>query len=133
MDPECVFCKIVEGKIPAYKVYEDADFIAFLDIRPLFKGHTLVIPKKHFRWVQEVEPFGVYWEFVKKVTNAITKATVSDHVNYVTLGQAVPHAHVHIVPRHKNDGGKEIPDWGKDIKLTNEEMKQMAGKIEKEI
>lgn len=130
---DCVFCKIVEGKIPSYNVYEDPDFLAFLDINPLFKGHTLVIPKKHFRWVYEVEHFGKYWEVAKKVTNAVIKAIGADHVNYFTLGYMIPHAHIHIVPRRADDGGKEIPNWDKLIKLTDTEMRNISDKIRKEL
>ncbi len=133
MEETCVFCKIVKGEIPSYKVYEDEDFLAFLDIKPLANGHTLVIPKKHFRWVHEVEPFGKYWEVVKKVTVAMLKAFGSDHVNYVTLGQAVPHAHVHIVPRKPNDNMPEMPDWSKDIKPTEAEMKEVSDMISRNI
>jgi histidine triad (HIT) family protein len=104
-----------------------------LDIKPLTKGHTLVIPKKHFRWVQDVEPFGKYWEVAKKVTNAITKVFNSDHVNYVTLGHAVPHAHIHVVPRYQNDGMGELPDWSKDIKFSDNEMKEISDNIAKAI
>lgn len=130
---DCVFCKIVKGEIPFYKVYEDKDFLAFLDIKPLNQGHTLVIPKKHFRWVQDVEPFGKYWEAIKKITLAITKAFNSDHVNYVTLGHAVPHAHVHIVPRYLNDGMSELPDWSRDLKFSDSEMKDISDKIKSAI
>ena len=60
----CIFCKIVSGEIPSYKVYEDNEFMAFLDVRPLNLGHTLVIPKKHYRWVWDVPNIGEYYEVV---------------------------------------------------------------------
>jgi histidine triad (HIT) family protein len=130
---DCVFCKIVKGEIPSYKVYEDTNFVAFLDIHPLSKGHTLVVPKKHFRWVQNVEPFGKFWEVAKKITNAITKAFSSDHVNYITVGESVFHSHIHIVPRYKNDNLGELPDWSKDIKFSDAEMKGISDKIKENI
>jgi histidine triad (HIT) family protein len=130
---DCVFCKIIKGEIPSYKVYENAEFLAFLDIKPLNKGHVLVIPKKHFRWVQDVEPFGKYWEVTKKITKAITEAFGSDHANYVTLGNAVAHAHIHIVPRYSDDGMGELPDWTRDLKFSDSEMKDISGKIVKAI
>ena len=71
---DCIFCKIVSGKIPCYKVYEDENFLAFLDIRPLNLGHTLVIPKKHFRWVWDVPNIGEYFEVVCKIAVAEQKA-----------------------------------------------------------
>ncbi|MFC1625925.1 HIT family protein [Patescibacteria group bacterium] len=133
MSKNCVFCKIVEGKIPCYKVYEDDNFMAFLDIKPISKGHVLVISKKHFRWVEDVEPFEEYWMIAKKITTGIKKALLSDHVNYVTFGEGVPHAHIHIVPRFTNDNLGEVPDWTRDIKLTEEEMKVISEKIRQNV
>ena len=130
---DCIFCKIAKGEIPSYKVYEDADFMAFLDIKPLAQGHSLIIPKKHFRWVQDVVPFERYWKVAGKVTWGILNGLKSDHVNYVTLGDAVPHAHIHIVPRYVDDDLGAVPDWTKDKKFDAREMKEIAEKIKKEI
>ncbi|MEI7463544.1 MAG: HIT domain-containing protein, partial [Candidatus Taylorbacteria bacterium] len=63
--PSCIFCKIINKEIPANIIYEDADFLAFLDIRPLSPGHMLVIPKKHYRWVWDVPNVGEYFEVVR--------------------------------------------------------------------
>lgn len=101
---DCVFCKIVKGEIPSYKVYEDADFFAFLDIRPLNVGHTLVIPKKHERWVWDVENIGTYFEAARKIVLAQKKAFNTDYVVSVIYGEEVPHAHIWLVPRLDNDG-----------------------------
>jgi len=130
---DCVFCKIVRGDIPAYKVYEDADFIAFLDIKPINKGHVLVISKEHYRWTWEVPEFGRYWEVVKKITTALITSLSAERVQYITLGEAVPHAHVHIVPRYKNDGLKPLPDWDKTKEFSADEMKNISDKIRKQI
>ena len=70
----CIFCKIIKGDIPSHKVYEDENYFAFLDIRPLNPGHTLVIPKKHYRWVWDVENIGEYYEITSKIANAIKKS-----------------------------------------------------------
>ncbi|MCX6705850.1 MAG: HIT domain-containing protein, partial [Candidatus Woesebacteria bacterium] len=70
----CIFCKIVKGEIPCYKVYEDNNFLAFLDIKPLTRGNSLLISKKHYRWVYDVPDFGSYWEAAKKVALATIKA-----------------------------------------------------------
>lgn len=126
---DCIFCKIVKEELPSYKVYEDSSFVAFLDIKPLNKGHVLVIPKKHFRWVQNVEPFIEFWKVADIVTKAITKSLGSDHVNYVTLGNAVHHAHIHIIPRYVNDGMAELPDWTRNLEFTPDEMKDISDKI----
>ncbi|MEM1535479.1 MAG: HIT family protein [Candidatus Pacearchaeota archaeon] len=129
----CIFCKIVAGEIPCYKVYEDSNYLAFLDINPRNPGHTLVIPKKHYRWVWDVEDIAGYYQVVGKIANAIRKALATDWVVSLVLGEEVPHAHVWLVPRFKNDG------HGGSIKLDNiksiskEEMQEIADKIRKAI
>ena len=95
---DCIFCRIVRGEIPAEKVYEDADFLAFLDIRPLSPGHTLVIPKAHARWVWDVEPIGPYFERVQKIARAIQKAFGTEEVHSKIFGEEVPHAHIWVFP-----------------------------------
>ncbi len=94
----CLFCQIIKGELPAYKVYEDHEFLAFLDIKPFNKGHTLVIPKKHFRWVIEVDNFNGYWQTAGKIARAIMKAFTPDTIAFVTWGFEVPHAHIHLMP-----------------------------------
>ena len=108
---DCVFCKIIAGQIPAQKVYEDADTLAFLDIAPTNKGHTLVIPKKHFVTIEDTPP-----EVLEKVAVTLGKVARAVHLgtacegynvqqsNYPAGGQVVPHLHFHIVPRFSNDG-----------------------------
>src|SRR3989344_146304 len=103
MNQTCIFCQIVKGKIPAMIVYEDKDFMAFLDIRPLTRGNTLVIPKKHHRWVIDVADFGAYWQVAKTVGLAISKAFQPDWVCFLTLGLEVDHAHIRVIPRYKDD------------------------------
>ena len=128
---DCIFCKIVKGEIPCYKVYEDDDFIAFLDIKPINEGHTLVIPKKHYRWVWDVNNFGDYWEFAGKVAKRLIKNLNAEIVNFVTMGKDVPHAHIHIVPRYMGDGLGEVPDGSKSKNFTKEEMNGILSKINK--
>jgi histidine triad (HIT) family protein len=98
MNVDCLFCRIVKGEVPCYKIYEDEKFLAFLDAFPLTPGHTLVIPKQHFRWVWDVEPAGEYFEVIKKVANQFRKVLSEDFLPSVTLGEAVPHAHYHLLP-----------------------------------
>jgi len=95
----CIFCKIAKGEAPAYKVYEDEKYLAFLDIFPRVKGHVMVIPKTHYRWVYDVPDFGEYWETVLKVTKALQKTLKPKFINYITYGMDVPHAHIHVLPQ----------------------------------
>ena len=91
---DCIFCKIVAGEIPSHTVYEDAHFIAFLDIRPLSPGHTLVIPKSHVRFVWNVPQIGNYFEVVQKIAHALQKTTGTEEIYSKVIGEEVPHAHV---------------------------------------
>lgn len=133
MPPDCIFCSIVEGKLPCYKVYEDGSFLAFLDIKPRNPGHCLIIPKKHHVWVWDVPNIGEYYEVVGKVANALKKALKTDWVVSLVWGEEVPHAHVWLVPRFKDDG--IIFPFKKNTikKLSEKEMKEIAQKIKKEI
>ena len=94
----CIFCRIVKGQIPSHKVYEDNDFLAFLDINPQSPGHVQVIPKKHCRWVWDVENFGEYFEIVKKIALAQQKAFKTKWILSKIVGDEVEHAHVWIYP-----------------------------------
>jgi histidine triad (HIT) family protein len=126
---ECVFCKIVNKELPAFTVYEDENFMAFLDIRPMNPGHTLIIPKKHYEWTWEVENFGDYFEVAKKVALAAMKALDSRMVNFLTAGLGVPHAHIHVVPRFENDGHGELPSFSNVKQISEVEMREIAEKI----
>jgi len=122
---ECVFCQIVKGKLPSYKIYEDRDFLAFLDINPLALGHTLVIPKVHYRWVYDVPNFGAYWQVALQVTQVLQKVLQPYFITYVTHGLEVKHAHIHIIPRSKN----EIAFIPKKKKITPEKLQALQVKI----
>jgi len=128
---DCLFCKIVKGEIPSYKVYEDKEFIAFLDIGPINKGHTLIVPKKHsetFMHMNEDE-LGKVMHVIQKIANAIMKATKADGFNLMlnnqkAAGQVIGHTHFHIIPRFHGDGFKH---WAQGkykkneaVKITNE-------------
>lgn len=95
---DCIFCLIASGKISCHKVFENNDFIGFLDISPVVEGHTLIIPKKHFRWVHEVEEFGKFWEVAQKVAKTQIKILKAPTVIFATAGIEVPHAHIHVLP-----------------------------------
>lgn len=125
MDNNCIFCKIVKKKLPSYQVYEDNNFLAFLDIYPRVEGHTLVIPKKHYRWVYDVPNFKDYWEVVLKITNKMKISLSPYFITYVTHGLEVPHAHIHILPRKKEET-EYIPEVKK---VSQENLQKIAKKI----
>lgn len=125
----CIFCKIVKGEIPSYKIYEDNNFYAFLDIRPLNLGHTLVIPKKHERWVWDVDNVGDYFEVTKKIALAQKEAFNTDWVVSMIFGEEVPHAHIWLVPRFDNDGHGGSIDTKNIKSFSDEEMKAAQVKI----
>lgn len=115
MSPDCVFCKIVKGEIPSHKVHEDAATFAFLDIHPLARGHTLVVPKRHAARLQDVDPksLGPLFAAVHALTPRVCKAVKAPAATIAIndgreSGQEVPHLHVHIVPRTAGDGAGPI-------------------------
>jgi histidine triad (HIT) family protein len=103
----CVFCKIVIKEIPAEIVYEDNDFLAFLDIHPQSPGHTQVIPKEHYRWVWEVPNAGEYFELAKKIALALGKTFNTDFILSRIVGDEVEHAHIWVFPNREVKGDKE--------------------------
>ena len=129
----CIFCKIIAGDIPSYKVYENDNFFAFLDIIPRNLGHTLVIPKKHYRWVWDVENIGDYYEVVKKIANAIKRACNTDYVVSTVFGEEISHAHVWLIPRYENDGHGDAIDLKNVKKFSKNEMEEIAEKIKQQI
>lgn len=115
----CIFCKIVAKEIPAHVVYEDADFLAFLDIHPQSPGHVQVIPKKHYRWVWDVTNVGDYFEVVRKVAKAQQKAFSTEWILSKIVGDEVPHAHIWIFPSNKVDADKNDFEGNKKKILAN--------------
>ena len=111
---DCIFCKIVAGDVPSHKVYEDEQFLAFLDIRPLSPGHTLVIPKEHHRWVwdlpagRQASPnSGEYFEVAQKIAKAQQKAFGTQWILSKIVGDEVPHAHIWVFPSDEAQGEKK--------------------------
>jgi len=98
-----IFSKIVAGEIPCYKIAEDENFLAFLDIMPLAIGHTLVIPKKETDYIFDIESedYIQLWKFAQKVAKAIGTAIPCKRVGVAVIGLEVPHAHIHLVPLNK--------------------------------
>lgn len=110
----CIFCKIANKEIPANIVYEDQDFMAFLDINPLSPGHTLIIPKKHYRWVWDLpissndEPtIAKYFEVAGKIAKAIRKAFNQEMILSKVVGEEIEHAHIWIFPSNTTIGDKK--------------------------
>ena len=99
----CIFCKIIKKEIPAKIVYEDKDFLAFLDIKPMGPGHTQIIPKKHYRWVWDVPNVGEYFEVAKKIALAQKKAFNADLIRSQIYGEEISHAHIWIWPETVGD------------------------------
>ena len=131
---DSIFTKIVNGEIPAYKIAENDKFLAFLDVSPVSKGHTLVIPKKQVDriWDLDKETYTELMAYAYDVAAAIEKAIPCNRVGIAVMGLEVPHAHVHLVPMNNlsdMDFTKERPSF------TKEEMESIraniSGKIEK--
>jgi histidine triad (HIT) family protein len=126
---DCIFCKIVKGELPSYKVYEDDKFLGFLDIRPMSLGNSLIIPKEHHRWVYDVPEFGEYWEAAKKIALASIKALNAQSVSFLTLGYEIPHSHIRIIPRFQNDIHKDGLDIHHVENVGDNEMAEISQKI----
>ena len=122
-----IFTKIANGDIPSYKCAEDENFYAFLDINPVVKGHTLVIPRKETDYIFDMEDddLAAFELFAKKVAKAIRTAFPCKKVAQVVLGLEVNHAHIHLMPINSEGD----VDFKKHVKLTEEEMKETAEKI----
>ena len=131
-----IFLKIIAGEIPAHKVYEDEYTYAFLDATPNNPGHTLVIPKERYKDIYEIpeEVLSHVMNTVKKVAIAVKKATNADGINIgmnnePAAGQLVFHAHIHVIPRFKDDGLKH---WGRK-EYKEGEAEKVAGSIRAEL
>jgi len=107
-------------------VYEDADFVAFLDISPLNKGHIQVIPKEHFRWTWDVPNFGGYWEVARNVAMGAMKALGAPMVEFLTHGMDVRHAHIWVVPIYEKEA---FINTSRRKSFKPEEMSEIADKI----
>jgi histidine triad (HIT) family protein len=129
----CIFCQIINKERPAYIVYEDDKFLSFLDKYPLTKGNCLVIPKKHVRWVDDVENFGAYFELAKRIGKAAQRAFFSVWTQYLTIGHEIPHAHIRVIPRYEGDKHGPVPNLSITENYNDDEKKIMAEQIIKEL
>ncbi len=133
MEKDCVFCKIIEGEIPSHRVYEDENVLAFLDAKPVSKGHTLVIPKTHVENIHEAEGMSYMWDAIVEVADAVKEAFDANGINIdqnngEVAGQEVFHLHFHVTPRY--DGNEIELDYDRSDLTDGEET---AEKIEMEI
>jgi len=123
----CIFCKIIKGEIPCYKVWEDENFFAFLDLNPIREGHTLVIPKKHVNYIFDMEDKDYSWLMLasKKVSELLKKKINSKRIGVLVEGFGVDHVHVHLVPI--DNGGQVCLQYSKHA--SNEELDKVVKKI----
>ncbi len=127
-----IFKKIVNGEIPAYKVAEDENYFAFLDIFPVARGHVLVIPKKEVDYLFDLEDeiYAGLQLFAKKVAQGLKKAIPCEKVGVLVLGLEVPHAHIHLVPMQNES---DLLNFSKKKKFTSEEFEEIRQLISKNI
>lgn len=125
-----IFSKIIAGEIPSYKVAENDKFFAFLDINPLVKGHTLVVPKQEVDYIFDLEDkdLAEMHVFAKSVAKAIEKAVPCKRVGVAVMGLEVPHAHIHLIPINKES---DMVISNPKLKLANEEFVEIAAAINK--
>jgi len=131
---DCIFCKIVKGEIPCHKIYEDDNFLAFLDISPVSLGHTLLIPKNHFRWVYDVPNSSELWQVAQKIAIALKDSKLNpDFISFLTVGNEVPHAHIHIIPRTLNDTVQPILQSIPHLKPSKDQFLDITNQIKNSI
>lgn len=133
---DCIFCKIVAGEVPAAKVYEDADVLAFLTIEAINPGHTLVIPKRHIEsvWDMEDDLYSKNMDIVKKISVALDVAFNPEKVGVMVSGWDVSHAHVHVVPMEQSGDITSIKlIEGVAFKFDQNTLKTHADKIKQSL
>ena len=123
-----IFSKIVSGEIPCYKIAEDDNFLAFLDIFPLKEGHTLVIPKKEVNYLFDLEDdlYKGLFAFTKKVARAVESVMPCERIGVAVIGLEVPHAHIHLVPIDKV---QDIDFTQPKLEVDESDMKNICNKI----
>ena len=134
VDDNCLFCRIVSGELPATIVYEDKTSLAFLDHRPLFHGHTLLVPREHFETLGDLSPQLIEPYFkAAKLLSLVVESAMDAEGTFVAMNnrvsQSVPHLHVHIVPRRRKDGLKGF-FWPRTKYKSDEEIKEVQSKLQ---
>lgn len=128
-----IFSKIIAGEIPCYKIAEDENYFAFLDINPVAKGHTLVVPKIEDDYIFNLDPdyYAGLWKFAQKIAKAQKKAIECKRIGIAVIGLEVPHAHIHLVPLTK-EGDLDFSASNKKT-FPSDVMEKIAAKIRKEL
>ena len=123
-----IFSKIVRNEIPSYKVYENENFLAFLDINPLKKGHTLVIPKIEVDYIFDLKSkeYQELWNFAKLVAKGMKRVIKCERISIVVMGLEVPHAHIHLIPL---DSMQDIDFSQPKLNLSTDQMNKIASLI----
>ena len=123
-----IFSKIVRNEIPSYKVYENENFLAFLDINPLKKGHTLVIPKLEVDYIFDLKSkeYQELWNFAKLVAKGMKRVIKCERISIVVMGLEVPHAHIHLIPL---DSMQDIDFSQPKLNLSTDQMNKIASLI----
>ena len=123
-----IFSKIVAGEIPSYKVAEDENYYAFLDISPVAKGHTLVIPKHEVNYIFDLdsEEYAGLWQFARRVAKAMKQVLPCQRIGVAVMGLEVPHAHIRLVPINKES---DMNLFKEKLSLPADEMAAIAGKV----
>ena len=128
---DCIFCKIVKKEIPASVVYQDRNFLAFLDINPVSDGHLLVIPKNHIIWMQDADDKTIsgIFKLTKRLMKAMKNGLNCDYVLVSIVGKDIPHFHVHLIARHFNDNLQQFPTKKYKDGEENEVIKKITGEL----
>ncbi|MFN8346576.1 MAG: HIT family protein [Spirosomataceae bacterium] len=126
-----IFTRIVNGEIPCHKIAETEDFLAFLDVFPCAPGHTLVIPKKEVDYVFDLDDalYTGLMQFSKQIAAAVEKAIPCKRIGVAVIGLEVPHAHVHLIPMNS----MADMNFNNKLKMTQEELAEIAAKIQEEL
>ena len=129
---ECIFCDVMDGKLPSYMIYDDDDCLAILDKYPIDNGHSLIITRQHYEKITDmsIDDVSRLFSKVPKIINAIIKATGADAFsiaqnNGKSAKQIIPHVHIHLIPRYNKTGTL----WTKRKIMSDDELKQLAEKI----
>jgi histidine triad (HIT) family protein len=128
---DCLFCKIVAGEVPAFLVYSDASVVAFLDTRPVFKGHLLVVPREHVPTLIDLRHIEPFFSRVQDAARAVEEGLQADGTFVAMnnrISQSVPHLHAHVVPRKKGDGLKGF-FWPRTKYASDEEARSFADAV----
>jgi histidine triad (HIT) family protein len=126
-----IFTKIINGEIPCYKIAEDADFLAFLDVNPNAKGHTLCVPKKEINKIFDIEDdlYLGLMQFAKKIAIALEKTVPCKRIGMAVVGLEVPHAHVHLIPLNEMDEMR----FQNKVTMSKEEFELLAKQIQENL